>query len=247
MEFEGRKVLFKTLVGSHNYNLNTPQSDKDYKVFICPTFDDLFFRKQFSGSYVGEVDYGVHDIRHVSELWWKANVNFLEVLFSVEVIINYGLKKETIDLIFEVFSYKEELTKMNLPYLYDASMGMFFNKRKLVDKGTAETKHLLDKYGYDTKQASQSVRILDFLCRYKKNNFEDFRQAIRYDNNDDMRDFILDLRNGKYTRDEYEEHTNKLIRKVEDLKPIYKEHTLNTETKEKLINCIKEIVKLELN
>ena len=36
MDFGGRTVAFKSLVGSHNYNLNTPESDKDYKVFVLP-------------------------------------------------------------------------------------------------------------------------------------------------------------------------------------------------------------------
>ena len=82
MDLGGRKELFRALVGSHNYN-NTPESDKDYKIFIAPTFDDLYFNKQFSNSIIGETeDYDIHDIRKVSHLWWKANVNFIEVLFS---------------------------------------------------------------------------------------------------------------------------------------------------------------------
>ena len=34
MDFGGRTVLFQSLVGSHNYNLNTETSDKDYKIFL---------------------------------------------------------------------------------------------------------------------------------------------------------------------------------------------------------------------
>ena len=43
MELGNRKFAFKSLVGSHNYNLNIETSDKDYKVFVFPTFDDLYF------------------------------------------------------------------------------------------------------------------------------------------------------------------------------------------------------------
>lgn len=247
MDYEGRKVLFKTLVGSHNYNLNNPESDKDYKVFVCPTFDDLFFRKQFSSSSVGEEDYSVHDIRQASELWWKSNVNFLEVLFSTELEINQDLKKETVVLLLKIFAMGEELARMNLPFLYDACVGMFYNKKKLVEKGTSETQHLIEKYGYDTKQASHSIRILDFLRRYRSNGFSDFKKAIRYEDNDEVRILILDLRNGKYTLDEYEKTSNEFLKKVDVFKPIYKEQQPNRETKEKLTDYIKEIVRLESN
>ena len=47
MDFGGRNVAFKALVGSHNYNLNTSDSDKDYKLFVIPTLDDLYFNKSF--------------------------------------------------------------------------------------------------------------------------------------------------------------------------------------------------------
>ena len=46
--FGERKVVFKALVGSHNYNLNDETSDKDYKYFVLPTFDDLYTGKMFS-------------------------------------------------------------------------------------------------------------------------------------------------------------------------------------------------------
>ena len=45
-----RVSVLKALVGSHNYNLNTPESDKDYKLFVLPTYDDLYERKDYSVS-----------------------------------------------------------------------------------------------------------------------------------------------------------------------------------------------------
>ena len=67
--YKGRQIVFKSLVGSHNYNLATPTSDKDYKVFVFPTFDDLYFGQTYKHSTVGEhVDYQAHDIRKLPEL-----------------------------------------------------------------------------------------------------------------------------------------------------------------------------------
>ena len=56
MELGNRKFAFKSLVGSHNYNLNIETSDKDYKVFVFPTFDDLYFNKSYSKSCIGETE-----------------------------------------------------------------------------------------------------------------------------------------------------------------------------------------------
>ena len=42
MKYADRQWLIKALVGSHNYNLNTETSDKDYKVFVLPTFNELY-------------------------------------------------------------------------------------------------------------------------------------------------------------------------------------------------------------
>ena len=43
-----RETVFKALVGSHNYNLADKNSDKDYKVFVLPTFEDLYNGVQYS-------------------------------------------------------------------------------------------------------------------------------------------------------------------------------------------------------
>ena len=38
-------LLGKFLVGSNNYNLDLPESDKDYKGVVMPNFTDLYFNK----------------------------------------------------------------------------------------------------------------------------------------------------------------------------------------------------------
>ena len=118
MDFGGRTVAFKSLVGSHNYNLNTPESDKDYKVFVLPTFDDLYFNNSFSKSYIGETeDFDTHDIRKCSSLWYKANVNFLEVLFSKRFLVNAELDDKSKLLIYQIYDMRNDIAKMNLKYL----------------------------------------------------------------------------------------------------------------------------------
>ena len=83
-----RVSVLKALVGSHNYSLNTPESDKDYKLFVLPTFDDLYSREDYTVNINSkEEDIVVYDIRKLSSLFFKANVNYIEVLYSKELEI----------------------------------------------------------------------------------------------------------------------------------------------------------------
>lgn len=249
MDFGGRREIFRALVGSHNYNLNTPESDKDYKVFMIPTFDDLYTGNQFSKAYIGkESDYDCHDIRKVSSLWWKANVNFLEVLFSSDIEISYPLLDgRSYALLSKIFSMKSDIAKMNLPYLYDACVGMHLNKKKLINKGTEGTQHLVDKFGMDTKQCMHSIRILDFLKRFADNDFTDFKKAIWYGNNDGNREYLLDIKNGIFTKEEYYEIAEETLDTIEIFyHDKYKSQPVDNETNEKLLGIVKEIVRINL-
>jgi len=144
-----RREIFRALVGSHNYNLNTETSDMDYKIFVAPTFDDLYFGKQYSNSIIGEAaDYDYHDIRKISDLFWKSNINFMEILFSksYEVLSNVIISFCTIHNFYEI---KDRIARINLPYLYNACLGMHHTKISQIDKGTSGTQPLVDKFGYD--------------------------------------------------------------------------------------------------
>lgn len=248
MDLGGRTEIFRALVGSHNYNLNDKTSDKDYKVFVAPTFDDLYHNKQFSKSYIGEtVDLDVHDIRKVSSLWWKANVNFLEVLYSNEIIINPVLPITITSPLNEIFKYKKDIVKMNLPYLYNACIGMHLTKKKQINKGTQSTQQLVDKYGYDTKQALHAIRILEFLMRFANNGFKDFKGAIRYEDYDLYKTRLIGIKNGKFSKEEFLELVDEELKDVEDnYKHLYYKQEVDYEMLDLLNDIVKEIVKASL-
>lgn len=93
-------MAFKALVGSHNYNLADENSDKDYKMFVLPTFEDLYKGKMYSKQIIGETeDLDVHDIRKIVNLFYKSNINFIEVLFTNELHVNDALNSAQKDLI----------------------------------------------------------------------------------------------------------------------------------------------------
>ena len=240
VETETRKTAIKALVGSHNYNLNTPESDRDYKHFVLPTFDDIYNSYYHSESHVGEqMDYTVHDIRKLPELLFKANINFVEVLFSKDFTEGYYCPE-----VAELVEMREEIARMNLPYLFSACKGMFFNKMKYIEKGTSGTIHLVEKHGYDTKQALHAYRVLDFLEKYCYNGFKSFGGAISYFG-DDIK-FMLFIKDGGYEREEFNTIINTKYASILNLEEIYKSKPIDDVTNMKVNRLVKELVKRNL-
>lgn len=239
--FDGREMVLKALVGSHNYNLATETSDVDYKVFVLPTFDDLYEGKQYSKQTVTPTeDNDVHDIRKLINLFFKANVNFLEVLASNQIIVPKG--NEEIE---EIISLKKEIFKMNLPSLFNACKGMYFNKMKLLDKGTEGTQNLVDLYGYDTKQAQHAYRAMRVIVDFERTDFEDFDGAIRYEGEDLA--FMQDIRNGIFSKDVFENFAKHYYESTFiHLADVYGKQPVNIELKNKLEKLVMQLVKRKI-
>ena len=75
-------VFYIALYGSQNYNLQTENSDLDFKAIIIPTLEDLVNQNKPT-SKVYMYDWGqieVKDIRNYIESAVKVNVNFIELL-----------------------------------------------------------------------------------------------------------------------------------------------------------------------
>lgn len=196
MKLHDHIVLMKAVVGSYNYNLNIETSDKDYKYFVLPTFDELYRGTFFSRSKESNTeDYTVYDIRKLPHLFWKANVNFLEVLYGDPIFSNNS--KELMAFLIE---NRKDLCRMNLPYLYDACIGMAINYSHRFLKVTPSNNESIKRYGYSIKCMYQAVRILNFLCRMKENDF-DFYSSIRYKSGKE-RDMLMIIKRGEISFDE---------------------------------------------
>lgn len=84
------KVALKILYGSQNYCLDGPDSDKDYKLIMLPSFDDLFYKIDLNAAAAlptnyDKAHYSTMDIRQWHNLMLKGNVNALEYLFSRDI------------------------------------------------------------------------------------------------------------------------------------------------------------------
>lgn len=185
-----RTVLFEAVYGSHNYNLVTPESDKDYKVFVLPNFDDLYKNHAVSSSVVGkDKDVETKDIRLLINLLKQSNPAYLEILFSNDVYVNDYFSKVHHYLI----SNRLKIINHNPVQFYNATVGHIMNKAKSFARGTSTTQHLVEKYGYDTKNFSQVVRLHHILTNYDFNNYE---EVLRYKDGSLVKEYLLSVKNG---------------------------------------------------
>lgn len=237
-----REEIFRALVGSHNYNLNTPESDKDYKVFVLPTFEDLYYGRFYSENIVGkEVDTDTHDVRKLVDFFWKANPNFQELLFSKEIhTANFEKYQWFVD---ELLEMRDDIITMNLPKMFSSVRGMHFSRIKRLEKGTEGTQHLVDAHGYNTKEALHTYREPDLMIRFALNNFEDFGSALRY--SDETAKALLNLRNGQFTRMQFDTIINLQFGKFIKLEAKFNSFKPRENVKKKLEDLIFNLIKTE--
>jgi predicted nucleotidyltransferase len=238
-EFGGREVVGRFIVGSHNYNLNTPSSDMDWKYFVCPTFEDLYSGKMFSNAKQSEtMDYDVHDVRQLGNLLWKSNINFIEVLFS---------RSESwwADGLDWIFANREDVATMNIPAFRAATYGTHYQKMNALLKGTAKTDILIERFGYDTKQACHAMRMLFSLEQFA--NTHVMEQTLYYENSNGYRQVLLDVKAGAYSLADFKEMVDSWHRNIgPDVLSSYNCFTPNEEVHNKveevLFSFIKEMI-----
>ena len=118
------------------------------------------------------------------------------------------------------------------------------NKMKLIDKGTAGTQYLVDKFGYDTKQALHAIRVLDFLVRFHARDFADFKGAITYDGY--CRDDMLKIKTGAFTLCEMKRIAAETLLDAKSLERDYLSQRTDEQTRDEVNMLIMELVKDEL-
>lgn len=163
LKYNGRRIILAGLFGSQNYGVDTPESDFDYKIYVIPTKEDIM-QKGFIGERI-KTDKGIneyYDIRSLPDHLFKTSINFMEVLFSVDLYYTYEAEW--------FIKNREEIARINLPYLYRTTMGMINSKlSRYVKQG-------------DIKDLVSVLRLNYFLIDYAQflmcNEKEAFRLAL---------------------------------------------------------------------
>lgn len=193
----GRDIVFVSLFGSHNYGLVNEHSDKDYKVFVAPTFKDLMEGTQFHRDTIGlEADYIFADIRNFPTCLYKTSINFLETLFSLD----YSCEDENMNFFID---NRDSIARMNLRFFYKNCLWRSFEKNKRTHKFGEKYAYMEEKYGYNVKVASYSLRILETFRLFMDNGFQDFSSALRLQSGE--YDFIKAVKNGEVDESTYNE------------------------------------------
>lgn len=153
------ETLATILYGSQNYGLSGPSSDKDYKLIMLPSFEDLYYgcTPSLPQGYTKD-HYSAMDIRCWVKLLHKGNVNAIEYLYSTDIetgdwdFLNFLASAR------KLFSEEHYLAKAEVwPQFYAACQGLCIQSNK--------------RYGYNPKTVSRMKWIYLFLRAIIANDF----------------------------------------------------------------------------
>jgi len=154
-----REVMMVVETGSLNYNLQTKDSDRDFQVFVMPTFEDLYHRRMYASEFKSEAfDFKVHDVRYLEHQLLKSNPNFLDMLFSQNVVYVHSMLQF-------LFDEREQLAKSDMGRLFMSVKGLFKNAQNRVFSHTDPTL-------FNLKQLSHMQRALFLLEDFRDNLLE---------------------------------------------------------------------------
>lgn len=159
----------KFLIGSQNFGLDTPESDKDYLEVVYPSLNDLC--KQIPSPKECKNEDGsitkVVDVRTLPSLFYKSNLDTLQLLYAKEVY-NGGKLEEYFRL------HEDKLSTINVPRLYTSIMGTAYNRFKTGRR--KDLAHII--FGFKTLIQFEEQGFKD-LHKCFEHNERDMYQAIR--------------------------------------------------------------------
>lgn len=154
------EVVGLFLQGSQNYKLDVYtddyMSDIDSKAIILPTFDDFILNKEPINTTIildNNEHIDVKDIRVMFTMFKKANISYLELLFTDYKIINPKYQS----IIDELMKIRDDI--IDYPKFCKSCYGMALEKRKALCYPYPAIKEKIEKYGFDSKQLSQIIRL----------------------------------------------------------------------------------------
>lgn len=185
-----RDYIFESisLQGSQNYGTDTYKSDVDSKYSLIPTVHSLLrgtdFTRDLTVSRNEKVS--VKSFPDFVSLFFKGNVNNLEMLFT-----DYALSNHDLGLMYSLRPYREEIVEASFGTVMSAMVGMAMQKQKSMFKGTESTQTYVDKLGYDPKDCAHILRLCVMLRRLAEG--EKFSEALIMDKN------YISMRDAMYT------------------------------------------------
>jgi len=167
-------IEYITLMGSHSYGNATPESDYDFYGFLIPPAEVLFphlrgeipeFGRHkenflqyqihgFEDPTWGKIDLYLYTLPRYFQLVMEGNPNMVDSLFTPDDCVKFSTPISRIVR----YNRKRFLSQK----CYHTFRGMAFSHMKRITNRTREGKRaeLVEKFGYDVKDASHMVRCL---------------------------------------------------------------------------------------
>lgn len=233
MKLFDREVVVQFLSGSHSRNLNTETSDKDYKAFVLPTFEDLYAKIQFKDTQVTPIiDTEVHDIRALESLFYKSNITYLELLYSIE-IQTYGY-----DEMEEILAMRDDIVTMHLGNFFNASFGMYNSQMKIL-RNLENNLNPSNLQQYN-KKAMLAIHFLSTLVKFYETGFSDFKSSFTY--NDAERAYMLGIKQGDHSTEEVKDIIQSKAEQTKALESLYLKQPINEDTLRKIQKLTRSMV-----
>lgn len=218
-----KKILFVIRYGSYNYNLNTANSDIDWRGFSnrvgCKEVDCFKTKNN---------DICINNTMYLYKALTEMIPKFIELLFGDTMIFLNEIVEEIVN---ELISIRNDIVIMDLPYMYQSYLKDYYFHKKMI----SDNKYPHRKIGYTI----HSFRVLDILDRFASTNFEDYLYAIRYSDNDDTRKLIIDTKLSKIPISILEEQIGIKYKRVLELESKFE--NINLHTNNNLKRIIAEI------
>jgi len=206
-DYEGRLIL-KYVGGSHAYGTNTEDSDIDYRGVIIPPKSYFYGLDRFEQHEQNNPDLVYYDIRKMVSLALRGNPNILESLYADEYVLVTPYARRLIEI------RDEFLTRQCLKaYMGYAQQQLYrLGVKSAPASRTEKRMALVEKFGYDTKYALHIFRLLQTGIEILKEG----KLRVKRPN----ADFLLDVRNGKFTIDEVRKMSDALIEELRQAESI---------------------------
>lgn len=175
------EVVGLFLQGSQNYNLDIYSdeymSDVDSKAIVLPMFNDFILSKEPLSKTVildNEEHIDVKDIRIMFNMFKKANISYLELLYTDFKIINPKYEH----IVDSLISIRDDI--IDYPRFCKACYGMTLEKRKALCHPYPTIVDKIDKWGFDPKQLHHIIRLYLILNRLYRDK-ELYRETFLFD------------------------------------------------------------------
>lgn len=147
-------LVLKVKAGSHAYGTNTEDSDEDLRGVIIPPEEYFIGLKSFEQYCPDDGDICYYDIRKFFRLALQGNPNAIEIFHSPRLEVKLPFGGTILDMWNQVIS--KQIVKPHLGMAKAHLMRLDKPGRNCGKKG----RKMIERFGYNCKDASHIVRIL---------------------------------------------------------------------------------------